>query len=105
MTNYSSSVPKFRNLTELSSYLERLEARVSGLEADNANLRHQLKQTQASRFKTERGLPDTALVSDSFFSRAFAVWGHYFIAQLIIGVPIFLCYLIVMFTVLSNSGY
>lgn len=41
-------------------------------------------------------LPETALVSPSFLSRAFAVWGHYFVAQLLIAVPIyFVLYLLV----------
>ncbi len=33
-------------------------------------------------------LPGTALLSHRFFKRAFAVWGHNFIAQLIISLVI-----------------
>lgn len=31
---------------------------------------------------------DSWLYSDSFLKRAFAVWGHYFVANLIIGIPV-----------------
>ena len=45
-------------------------------------------------------LPNTALISPSFMSRAFAVWGHYFVAQLIIAIPI---YIIVFLIAMSGS--
>ena len=32
-------------------------------------------------------LPETALLSQSFLSRAFTVWGHLFVAQLILAIP------------------
>ena len=35
------------------------------------------------------------LFSDNFLERAFAVWGHYFTAQIIIGITIFLIVLVV----------
>ena len=39
-------------------------------------------------------LPNTALISPSFLSRAFAVWGHYFVAQLLIAIPIYVLILL-----------
>lgn len=33
---------------------------------------------------------DSWLYSDSFLKRAFAIWGHYFVANLIIGFAVFL---------------
>jgi len=61
MTGYPQPVPVPRNDPEYVAYLEQ---RILALEAR---------------------LPQTKLVSPSFLSRAFAVWGHYFVAQLIIG--------------------
>jgi len=34
-------------------------------------------------------LPDSNIINRKFLSRAFAVWGHYFVTQLIIVVPIY----------------
>ena len=108
MTNQSQT-PSFRNMNELTAYLTDLETRLITLESQNKTLRDALTQVkhkaEAQTFKTERGLPDTGLVSDSFFTRAFTVWGHYFVAQLIIGIPIFICYLIFFFSIMSNMDF
>jgi hypothetical protein len=54
-----------------------------------------------SRYVTELGgdagkmLPKTGLISSSFFQRAFTVWGHYFVAQFIIGIVVFCISMIV----------
>ena len=98
--------PNFRNLNELTTYLTRLENRLIALETENRNLKSSLsrlgQQASTPTFKTEEDrLPDTHLFSDSFLVRSFTVWGHYVVAQLIIGIPIFLCYMII---VLSAVG-
>ncbi|MFW5888121.1 MAG: hypothetical protein ACOCVY_00190 [Patescibacteria group bacterium] len=46
-------------------------------------------------------LPDSWLYSQSFLKRAFAVWGHYFVAQLLISIAIGI---IMMFFLLLLSG-
>lgn len=33
----------------------------------------------------EKKVPETGILSDNFLKRAFFVWGHYFVANLIIG--------------------
>jgi len=108
MTN-STQTPSFRNMNELTDYLSELETRLVTLESQNNALRNALSQVkhraEAQSFKTERGLPETGLVSDSFFVRAFTVWGHYFVAQLIIGIPIFICYMIFLFSVMGNMDF
>lgn len=108
MTN-STQTPSFSNMNELTNYLVSMETRLATLESENNALRNALSQVkhkaEAQTFKTERGLPETGLVSDSFFIRAFTVWGHYFVAQLIIGVPIFICYLIFFFSLMSNMDF
>jgi hypothetical protein len=106
MTN---PTPSFRNMNELTAYLTDLETRLASLESQNKTLRDALAQVkhraEAQTFKTERGLPDTGLVSDSFLTRAFTVWGHYFVAQLIIGIPLFICYLIFLFAILGSGEF
>ena len=103
------STPSFRNMNELTNYLTIMETRLATLESENTALRNALSQVkhkaEAQTFKTERGLPDTGIVSDSFFVRAFTIWGHYFVAQLIIGIPFFICYLIFFFTMMSNMDF
>ena len=40
------------------------------------------------------GIPQTSLLSPNFLARAFTVWGHYFVANLLIGLAIalpFIC--------------
>lgn len=104
--------PNFRNLNELTDYLASLEDRLAAIESENRNLKDELAMVGHSSppktFKTERDrLPNTNLLSDSFISRAFAIWGHYAVAQIIISIPMFLCYIIFIFVVLgsNSSGY
>lgn len=105
----SSQRQSFRNMNELTAYLSGLENRLAELETENGALRNTLdqvrKQAASVAFKTERGLPETGLVSDSFFVRAFTVWGHYFVAQLIIAIPLTICYLIFFFTVMAGMEF
>lgn len=99
--------PRFNNMNELVSYLEVLETRLQALEAENTALRTQkdsLKEyIQELSGDAQRLLPKTGLVSPSFIQRAFTVWGHYFVAQLIISVPIACLYFILMY-VLVRQG-
>jgi hypothetical protein len=99
--------PKICNLNELVSYLTGLETCLAALESENKKLKNAIarigQQTSVPTFKTpEDRLPNTRLISDSFLVRSFTVWGHYFVAQLIIGVPIFLCYLIFILSTLNS---
>jgi hypothetical protein len=48
-------------------------------------------------------LPKTGLLSPSFIQRAFTVWGHYFVAQLIISIPIVCIYFILILTILKQG--
>ena len=49
----------------------------------------------------EESVPVTSILDKSFISRAFAVWGHYFVANLIIGIPFVILY-ILLFPVLQR---
>jgi hypothetical protein len=51
----------------------------------------------------EARLPDSNIISRKFLSRAFAVWGHTFVAQLIIIVPIYV--IIILFSILGSLAY
>jgi hypothetical protein len=92
--------PQFKNLSELNEYLGELEGKVQALEGENKKLRDYLANLGADAQKL---LPKTNLFSPSFIQRAFAVWGHYFVAQLMITVPLLCIYFIVIFAFLQNN--
>jgi hypothetical protein len=77
--------PHFNNMNELTSYLDAMENRVKILEGQNDYLRRSISQLGQDAPKV---LPETGLLSHSFFKRAFTVWGHYFIVQLLISLVI-----------------
>ena len=65
-----------------------LSASIARLNQEIETLKTKIEMLE--RRPTQSHLPDTSLVSDSFLTRAFTVWGHYFVAQLIISIPFFL---------------
>lgn len=93
--------PQFNNMTDLTNYLTALEQRVHTLEGQNESLQRYVTELGGDARKM---LPKTGLISPSFIQRAFTVWGHYFVAQLIIGVPIACIYFVFVYFTLSQSG-
>ncbi|MBM3150976.1 MAG: hypothetical protein FJZ96_02020 [Chloroflexi bacterium] len=73
--------PQFRNMNELTEYLSALETRIVTLESENGKLKRYITDLGGD---AQKMLPKTGLLSPAFMQRAFAVWGHYFVAQLII---------------------
>jgi len=51
-----------------------------------------LDENTSARY-VSRSLPQTDLLSPRFFKRAFTVWGHMFVANLIIGSIFFIVYI------------
>lgn len=49
---------------------------------------------------TEKKLPQTMMLSDSFLKRSFAVFGHTFVASIIISLPFYL----IMFALIMFLG-
>ena len=84
--------PQFNNMSELLSYLESLENRLKTIENENRVLMDQkeflTKYIDGLDKAEQPALPRTNIVSPSYIKRAFAVWGHYFVANLIISIPI-----------------
>ncbi|PLX32152.1 MAG: hypothetical protein C0600_03580, partial [Ignavibacteria bacterium] len=64
-----------RRVSELDSHVKLLEERVVSMER---------------RQSMQPDMPQTALLSGSFLTRAFAVLGHYIVASLIIAIPIYI---------------
>ena len=103
---------QFKSMNELVQYLGSLEERVKCLEEENQKLRtapapvpagasHVDERTIAKMVATF--LPLTNIVHPSFLKRAFAVWGHFFVANLIISLPFTLLYFCLLALILNRT--
>ena len=90
----------FQSMSDLTSYLKRLEERVINLETENTHLKEELNTMTGDNLSlaqyVQKNVPKTTLFSPNFIARAFAVWGHYFVAQLLIGLGFFALYFLVV---------
>ena len=102
---------QFKNSSEVVDYLNVVEERLRTLELENRRLRSiapsktEMDTNSISQYidnAIDNALPQTDLVSPSFFKRAFAVWGHVFVAQLIIGITFAIFYFCLIVTVFGN---
>jgi hypothetical protein len=98
---------QFSNMNELVVYLEKVEARINSLEAENAKLRAETAMGEnvdrnAIARMVAGYLPHTSLLSPSFFKRAFAVWGHFFVANLIITIIVGIAYACLMMVLFGS---
>jgi len=102
------SPASFSNMTEMLSYLNNLENRIIVLESENRMLKERTDtSSKGDRLMIHdeigRQLPRTNILSTSFMERAFAVWGHYFVAQLVIGVGMAFIYAIIAVVIFGLS--
>lgn len=97
--------PSFKSLEELSVYLSDQEKRIQDLEEDNAALLCDLENQFVKKDKIQeivtRTLPKTGLLSESLFTRAFSVWGHFVFAQIFIGIILALGYIVIFIFILK----
>jgi len=103
---------QFKNMNELIEYLDTVEQRLQILEVENKRLRvmvptkvNNVDGNIISKY-VSRALPQTNLLNPSFLKRAFTVWGHFFVSNLIIGVIVglvYACLMMVLFGSLFGS--
>jgi len=102
---------QFKSMNDLVTYLGALEERIKTLETENEKLRALPSTSENMDRNVIAGyishyLPQTNLVSANFFKRAFAVWGHFFVANLIVGIifgVLYACLAMVLFgSILGN---
>jgi len=74
------------------------DAQVQALQKEIEELKERVQQIEA-RYEVAPRLPSTNLISDKFLSRSFAVFGHNFVASLIISLPFYVLAFIVMMTI------
>jgi len=98
-------IQNISSLPDLVAHLNDLEHRLVQTEGENQLLREavrHLQQRQESSLPNEApALPRIALLSPKFITRAFAVWGHYFVAQLIISGIMLVIYLVIMIILIA----
>lgn len=91
--------PQFNNITELSNYLNDLDKRIAALENEGKTIKDAINDLGNENYFR---LPRTGLLSHNFLWRAFTIWGHYFVAQLIIGLFFALIYLLILLLIISR---
>jgi hypothetical protein len=98
---------QFKTMNELIEYLEILEERIKTLEGENKILlatsnRENLDGGNAIAKYVSRILPRSNLFSPNFLKRAFTIWGHFFIANLIIGIIVGIAYACLMMVLFGS---
>jgi hypothetical protein len=79
-------------LPNSQEYVFALEKRLIALEFELKQLEESAASSTRRINDTISRIPDSALISPNFLSRAFTVWGHYFVAQLLIAIPIYILF-------------
>lgn len=86
-----------QNLPESApEYPQSLDQSIIQLEIELERLREALQDTLERLSELENKIPDSSIISPKLLSRAFTVWGHYFVAQLILALPIICISIIIM---------
>lgn len=89
---------QFKSMNELVQYLGVLEERIKTLEEENTQLRltspgsDNIDEHTVAKYVASF-MPLTNIIHPSFMKRAFAVWGHNFVASFIISLPFLILYL------------
>jgi len=80
------------------------DARMQELAREVESLRLRVQQLE-SRYEVAPRMPSTSMVSDKFLTRAFAVFGHNFVASLIVSIPFYILFFIIMMSVGGSFLY
>jgi hypothetical protein len=87
------------SLTLLEDRIAELENQDQIVKTTNNDVNKNLQNSKPIEYH----IPRTGLLSLNFFTRAFTVWRHYFVAQLIIGLIVAIVYMIMFVFILGNS--
>jgi hypothetical protein len=96
--------PDINNLNDLNDYLSLLEERIVLLEQEDRTIQGAINEVNHNlqTHNQPANLPATGLLSRNFFTRAFTVWGHYFVASFIIGLVVAFIYMILFVFIFGN---
>jgi hypothetical protein len=87
-----------------SEDMTRLENRIRELETELGTMILDLDETRKRLSELENQLPDSLIISPNFLKRSFAVFGHYFVANTLIALPIICLSIIAMILLLASFG-
>jgi hypothetical protein len=98
---------QFRSQSEMIEYLSALEGRISELEDQNQRQLAVIDdlQSKPQAVVDDQRLPKTNLLHFNFLKRAFTVWGHWFVAQFILGLVIAIIYLVVLLIFIAGGNF
>jgi hypothetical protein len=102
--------PQFKSMNDLVTYLGNLEERLRNLETENENLRVLASRQESQKSLDENAIekvvleyfPSTNLIDPHFLKRAFTVWGHFFVANLIVGIIVGIAYAALMIVLFGS---
>ena len=77
-------------------YVFALEKRIMVLEMEVRQLTRDVNLINDSYEPERINIPKSWVMSPNFIERAFAIWGHYFVAQVIIAIPIYCLVFIIL---------
>jgi hypothetical protein len=100
------SANQFKNMNELIQYLNDLEQRINIVEEQNLALRTSMEELNGKNRELVEFLkdswPKTSLFHRSFWVRAWTIFGHNLVIQLIIGVFFFILYLVFLAPMIAS---
>jgi hypothetical protein len=81
---------QFKSMNDLVDYLNQMETRLATLETENADLRAKYQHIDTRSLDViafvKENWPKTSLVSKSWWVRALAVYGYFFVINLIVSI-------------------
>jgi hypothetical protein len=81
---------QFKSMNDLVDYLNQMETRLATLETENADLRAKYQHIDTRSLDViafvKEHWPKTSLVSKSWWVRALAVYGYFFVINLIVSI-------------------
>lgn len=99
-------------MNQLGEYIGDLEQRIKNLEEENQKLRlapppaassAPVEKETIARYVAQF-MPQTNILHPSFLKRAFAIWGHWFVAQFIISLPLTILYFCLLAMIFNQMG-
>jgi hypothetical protein len=98
---------QFKSMNDLVDYLNQMETRLASVETENADLRARYQHID-TRSKdviafVKENWPKTSLVSKSWWVRALAVYGYFFVINLIVSAVLGILSMIIFGSMIASA--
>lgn len=98
---------QFKSMNDLVDYLNQMETRLASLETENADLRAKYENVDTRSLDVigfvKENWPKTSLVSKSWWVRALAVYGYFFVINLIISVVLGILSMVIFGSMIASA--